>query len=37
MLMGIKAVYPRKRTTIPDGPSGIYPYQLKGLKIERPN
>jgi putative transposase len=37
MLMGIKAVYPRKRTTIPGGPSGIYPYRLKGLKIERPN
>jgi len=35
--MGIEAIYPRKRTTIPGGPSGIYPYRLKGLKISRPN
>lgn len=34
-LMGIEAVYPRKRTTIPGGPSGIYPYLLKDLKISR--
>ncbi len=37
MLMGIEAVYPRKRTTIPGGPSGIHPYKLRGLKIDRPN
>jgi len=37
MLMGIEAVYPRRRTTIPGGPSGIYPYKLRGLKIDRPN
>lgn len=36
-LMGIDAVYPRKRTTIPGGSSGIYPYRLRGLKIDRPN
>lgn len=36
-LMGLEAVYPRKRTTIPGGPSGIYPYLLKDLKIIRPN
>ena len=35
--MGIEAVYPRKRTTIPGGPSGIYPYRLKGLNITHPN
>ena len=35
--MGIEAIYPRKRTTIPGGPSGIYPYRLKGLIIDRPN
>ena len=35
--MGIKAIYPRKRTTIPGGPSGIYPYRLKGLNIDHPN
>ena len=36
-LMGIEAIYPRKRTTIPGGPSGIYPYRLKGLTINRAN
>ena len=35
--MGIEAIYPRTRTTIPGGPSGIYPYRLKGLNISRPN
>ena len=36
-LMGIEAVYPRKRTTIPGGSSGIYPYLLRDLKITHPN
>ncbi len=36
-VMGVEAVYPRKRTTIPGGPSGIHPYRLKGLEISRPN
>jgi len=36
-LMAITAIYPRKRTTIPGGPSGIYPYRLKDLSIDRPN
>jgi putative transposase len=36
-LMGTEAVYPRKRTTIPGGPSGIHPYRLRGLDIVRPN
>lgn len=36
-IMGVEAVYPRKRTTIPGGPSGIYPYRLRGLKIDHPN
>ena len=36
-LMGIEAVYPRKRTTIAGGRSGIHPYRLKGLEIVRPN
>lgn len=34
-LMGLEAVYPRKRTTIPGGPSGIFPYLLRDLKITR--
>ena len=35
--MGVEAIYPRTRTTIPGGRSGIYPYRLKGLNISRPN
>jgi len=35
--MGIEAVYPRKRTTIPGGPSGIVPYLLKGMEIGHAN
>lgn len=37
LLMGLEAIYPPKRTTIPGGRSGIYPYRLKGLNICRPN
>jgi putative transposase len=36
-LMGIDAIYPRKRTTIPGGRSGIHSYKLRGLAIDRPN
>ena len=36
-VMGVEAVYPRKRTTIPGGPSGIFPYLLKDMEISRPN
>ena len=36
-LMGLEAVYPRKRTTIPGGRSGVHPYLLRDLKIVRPN
>lgn len=35
--MGLETVYPQKRTTIPGGPSGIFPYLLKGMSIDRPN
>jgi putative transposase len=35
--MGIEAVYPRKRTTIPGGPSGIAPYLLKDVEIDHAN
>jgi putative transposase len=35
--MGIQAVYPRPRTSIPGDRHKIYPYLLKGLKIDRPN
>lgn len=36
-IMGLEAVYPRKRTTIPGGPSGIFPYLLKDMEIVQPN
>lgn len=36
-VMGLEAVYPSKRTTIPCGPSGTHPYLLKDLDIIRPN
>ncbi len=36
-VMGITAIYPRKRTTLPGGPSGVYPYALKDLKIDHSN
>ena len=36
-VMGLEAIYPRKRTTIPGGPSGIHSYLLRGLDINRPN
>lgn len=36
-LMGIMAIYPKKKTSIPNIEHRIYPYLLKGLKIDRPN
>jgi len=35
--MAIVPVYPRKRTTIPGGPSGIFPYRLRDLIINHSN
>ena len=36
-LMGLMAIYPKKRTTIPGECAEKYPYLLKGLTINRPN
>jgi len=36
-LMGIEAIYCRKRTTIPQKGHKIYPYLLGNVAIERPN
>lgn len=36
-LMGIMAVYPKKKMSIPNTEHRIFPYLLKGLKIDRPN
>ena len=35
--MGLVAVYQKPRTTIPHPQHKIYPYLLRGLKIDRPN
>lgn len=36
-IMGLRAIYRRPRTSHPGKGNKIYPYLLKGLKIERPN
>jgi len=36
-LMGIEAVYPKRRLSLPDSRAKKYPYLLRGLSIERPD
>ena len=36
-LMGLLPTYQKPRTSIPDKGHKIYPYLLKGMKINRPN
>jgi putative transposase len=36
-LMGIEAIYRKKRTSLPQEGHRIYPYLLRGVAIERPN
>jgi len=36
-LMGLHTIYPKPKTTTRDKTSYIYPYLLRGLKVERPN
>jgi len=36
-LMGLEALYPRKRTSIPNKAHRVFPYLLRGLAIDRPN
>ena len=35
--MGLLAVYPKRRTTIPDQGHRIYPYLLRGVEVTHPN
>lgn len=35
--MGIRAIYPRQNTSRPQSGNPIYPYLLKGLKIDHPD
>ena len=36
-LMGLAALYPKRRTSAPGRGRKVYPYLLRGLSIERPN
>jgi len=36
-LMGLEAIYPKKKTSFPNKENKIYPYLLRGLTIDRPN
>ena len=36
-LMGLEAVFPKPRLSMPDPVAGKYPYLLRGLKVERPD
>jgi putative transposase len=36
-LMGLQAIYPKRRTTIGSAGHRIYPYLLRGVEIVRPN
>jgi putative transposase len=35
--MGLMAVYPKRRLSVPDVGAQVFPYLLRGLKIERPH
>ena len=35
--MGLEAIYPKPRLSVPAPGHRIYPYRLRGLKIDRPN
>jgi len=36
-LMGLEAIYPKPKTSRPHPQHKVYPYLLRGLKIDRPN
>ena len=36
-LMGLEALYPRKRTSVPNKAHRLFPYRLRNLVIDRPN
>ena len=37
LLMGLEAVFPGRKTTIPNREHRVYPYLLRGVKVTRPN
>jgi putative transposase len=36
-ILGVEAIYPRKRLSIPDQEHQVYPYLLRDVTIDRPN
>jgi len=36
-LMGIQAIYPKRKTSIPNKEHKVFPYLLRGMRIEHPN
>jgi len=36
-LMGLEAIYPKPRLSIPDSQHRLYPYLLRGMRIEHPD
>jgi putative transposase len=36
-LMGVEAIYPKRRTTVPGAGHKIYPYLLRNVTVTRPN
>ena len=36
-LMGLQAIYPKRRTSCPHPGHKVYPYLLRNFKIDRPN
>jgi len=36
-LLGVEAIYPRPRLTVPAPGHRIYPYLLRGVRVQRPN
>jgi transposase InsO family protein len=36
-LMGLEAIYPKRKTSRPHPAHKVYPYLLRNLKIDRPN
>jgi len=36
-ILGVEAIYPRKRLSIPDQEHQVYPYLLRDVAIDRPN
>src|SRR5262245_14599100 len=36
-VMALEAIYPKPRLSIPGSGHRIYPYRLRGVKIDRPN